>query len=90
MRSTLAAIQIVATLGFMATAPASAQSPSVPRSDTPQSESTGSQDPRSTGSTARPSESLSERLNETGGVIRPPENIAPDMAIRPLTLVPRG
>ena len=58
-------------------------SPQVPRPDTPQSESTGPQDPRSTGSTTRSNESLSERLAETGGVIRPREDVAPDMAIRP-------
>ena len=57
--------------------------PQVPRTDTPQSESTGPQDPRSTGATARPNVPLSDRLNETGGVIRPPQNTTPDMAIRP-------
>ena len=50
---------------------------------TPQSESTGPQDPRSTGSTSPPRETLSERLENTEGVIRPPADIAPDMAIRP-------
>jgi hypothetical protein len=55
----------------------------LPRTDTPQSESTGPQDPRSTGSTTRSNEPLSERLNETGGVIRPHEDVAPDIAIRP-------
>jgi hypothetical protein len=58
-------------------------SPQVPRPDTPQSESTGPQDPRSTGSTTRSNEPLSERLAETDGVIRPREDVAPDMAIRP-------
>ncbi len=50
---------------------------------TPQSESTGPQDPRSTGSMNRPDESLSERLDRSDGVIHPPRGIAPDMAIRP-------
>ena len=80
----LLAISIM-SIGFAATGSALAQTSQqpLPKPDTPQSESTGPQDPRSTGSTARPNQPLSERLNETGGVIRPPENIAPDMAIRP-------
>jgi hypothetical protein len=44
----------------------------------PQAQS-GPQDPRSTQSDARPGESLTERLNRTDGVIRPPDNIAPRM-----------
>jgi hypothetical protein len=28
-------------------------------------------------------ETLSDKLNSTGGVIRPPGEIAPDMAVRP-------
>jgi hypothetical protein len=39
----------------------------------------GVQDPRSTRSDERPGESLSERLNRTDGVIRPPANIVPQM-----------
>ncbi|WP_048708412.1 hypothetical protein [Microvirga massiliensis] len=50
---------------------------------TPRSESTGPQDPRSTGSMNRPDENLSERLDRSDGVIHPPTDIAPDMAIRP-------
>ena len=41
------------------------------------------QDPRSTGAIGGSSESLSEKLDKSGGVIRPPANIAPDMAVRP-------
>jgi len=37
------------------------------------------QDPRSTGLDARPGETLSDRLERTQGVIRPPASIAPDM-----------
>jgi hypothetical protein len=41
------------------------------------------QDPRSTGSVGRSSAPLSEKLNQSDGVIRPPANIAPEMAVRP-------
>ena len=40
------------------------------------------QDPRSTGAIGGSSESLSEKLDKSGGVIRPPANIAPDLAVR--------
>ena len=46
-------------------------------------ESTGPQDPRSTGSVGRSNAPLSDKLDRTDGVIRPPANIAPDMAVRP-------
>jgi hypothetical protein len=52
-------------------------------SETLKSESTGPQDPRSTGSVGRSTAPLSEKLDRTDGVIRPPANIAPDMAVRP-------
>ena len=52
-------------------------------SETLKSESTGPQDPRSTGSVGRSNAPLSDKLESTGGVIRPPANIAPDMAVRP-------
>jgi len=52
-------------------------------SETLRSESTGPQDPRSTGSVGGSSAPLSEKLESTGGVIRPPTDIAPDMAVRP-------
>jgi hypothetical protein len=52
-------------------------------SETLKTESTGPQDPRSTGSVGRSNAPLSDKLESTGGVIRPPANIAPDMAVRP-------
>jgi hypothetical protein len=52
-------------------------------SETLKSESSGQQDPRSTGSVGRSNEPLSEKLDRTDGVIRPPVDIAPDMALRP-------
>jgi hypothetical protein len=52
-------------------------------SETLKSESTGPQDPRSTGSVGRSNEPLSDKLDRTDGVIRPPANIAPDMSVRP-------
>jgi hypothetical protein len=77
-----AGVLLVSLLG---PAPLLAQTspPVLPKTDTPQSESTGPQDPRSTGSTTRSNEPLSERLSESGGVIRPREDVAPDIAIRP-------
>jgi type II secretory pathway pseudopilin PulG len=50
--------------------------------ETLKSESTGPQDPRSTGSVGRSNEPLSEKLDRTDGVIRPPADIAPDMTLR--------
>jgi hypothetical protein len=41
------------------------------------------QDPRSTGATARPGENLSERLERTEGVIRPPTDLNPDSRVKP-------
>jgi len=52
-------------------------------SETLKSESTGPQDPRSTGSVGRSNEPLGDKLDRTDGVIRPPADIAPDMAVRP-------
>jgi hypothetical protein len=52
-------------------------------SETFKTESTGPQDPRSTGSVGRSDAPLSDKLDRTDGVIRPPANIAPDMAVRP-------
>jgi hypothetical protein len=59
-----------------------AQGPPQP-AETLKSESTGPQDPRSTGSVGRSNAPLSDKLERTGGVIRPPADIAPDMAVRP-------
>ena len=74
---------LAALIGMAPPSKAQAPAPGVPPPQTPQSESTGPQDPRSTGSTSRSNQPLSERLESTEGVIRPPENIAPDIAIRP-------
>ncbi|MBD2750627.1 hypothetical protein IC232_28665 [Microvirga sp. BT688] len=52
-------------------------------SETLKTESTGPQDPRSTGSVGSSDAPLSDKLESTGGVIRPPATIAPDMAVRP-------
>jgi len=52
-------------------------------SETLKTESTGPQDPRSTGSVGRSGAPLSDKLESTGGVIRPPPDIAPDLAVRP-------
>jgi hypothetical protein len=52
-------------------------------SETLKTESTGPQDPRSTGSVGSSGAPLSDKLERTGGVIRPPATIAPDMAVRP-------
>jgi hypothetical protein len=65
---------------------AAAQIP-LPSPNTPQADSEGQpdpqQDPRSTGSVGRSSAPLSEKLNQTDGIIRPPAKIAPEMAVRP-------
>ncbi|GEO16973.1 hypothetical protein [Microvirga aerophila] len=52
-------------------------------SETLKSESTGPQDPRSTGPVGRSKEPLSDKLDRTDGVIRPPADIAPEMSVRP-------
>src|SRR5215213_9885600 len=52
-------------------------------SETLKSESTGPQDPRSTGSVGRSTAPLSDKLDRTDGVIRPPADIAPEMSVRP-------
>jgi hypothetical protein len=84
MKALLAAATVVATLvGAGPSVHAQGPAPVLPPPQTPQSESTGPQDPRSTGSTSPSRETLSERLENTEGVIRPPADIAPDMAIRP-------
>jgi hypothetical protein len=56
--------------------------PETPQSDT-QGQPDPRQDPRSTGAIGRSPETLSNKLDSTGGVIRPPADIAPDMAVRP-------
>jgi len=62
--------------------PAQAQNPPQ-TSETLKSESTGPQDPRSTGSVGRSNAPLSDKLDRSGGVIHPPADIAPDMTVRP-------
>ena len=82
MKARIAAGVLLASFTCSPALQAQTSQPALPKPDTPQSESTGPQDPRSTGST-RSNEPLSERLAETGGVIRPREDVAPDIAIRP-------
>ena len=57
-----------------------------PPPNTPQSDIQGrpdpTQDPRSTGAIGESREPLSEKLDKSRGVIRPPANIAPDMTVR--------
>jgi hypothetical protein len=55
-----------------------------PQSSEPlKSKSLSPQDPRSTASVGRPNVPLSDKLDRSDGVIRPPANIAPDIAVRP-------
>ena len=76
----IASVAIAALLASVGTAAAQGE----PRSsETLKTESTGPQDPRSTGSVGRLNAPLSDKLESTGGVIRPPTDIAPDMAVRP-------
>jgi hypothetical protein len=56
--------------------------PNRPRDETTQAPDPR-QDPRSTSATARPGENLSERLERTEGVIRPPSDLNPDVRARP-------
>ncbi|WP_414476209.1 hypothetical protein [Microvirga sp. M2] len=74
----------VAMVSLVAGREQGAQALSQPQpSESLKPESTGPQDPRSTGSVGRSNETLSDKLNRTDGVIRPPANIAPDMTVRP-------
>ncbi len=68
-----------------ALAQGSSQSTQPPILPAPQNNSTipekiAPQEPSSTGSTVGSGETLSEKLNRSDGVIRPPEGIAPDMS----------
>jgi hypothetical protein len=56
--------------------------PDRPRDETAPAPSDPRQDPRSTGATARPGENLSQRLERTEGVIRPPADLNPEMSVR--------
>jgi hypothetical protein len=74
----------VAMAGLAAGLGSQAQAQGQPQtSETLKTESTGPQDPRSTGSVGRSNAPLSEKLDRTDGVIRPPTDIAPDMTVRP-------
>lgn len=78
----LFALTIPATVGIAQTAPVQPSDPSKPGPD--QSPPVDpKQDPRSTTTTARPGETLSERLDRTDGVIKPPTDLNPDMSVRP-------
>ena len=57
-----------------------APAPEIPQSDT-QGQPDPRQDPRSTGAVGQSSQTLSEKLDRTDGVIRPPTDIAPDMSV---------
>ena len=73
-----------AMAGLAASLGSKAQAQGRPQtSETLKSESTGPQDPRSTGSVGRSTAPLSDKLDRTDGVIRPPANIAPEMSVRP-------
>jgi hypothetical protein len=76
-------IAIVALAALIASVEAAAAQDRPQSSETLKSESTGPQDPRSTGSVGRSNEPLSDKLDSTDGVIRPPSDIAPDMSVRP-------
>jgi hypothetical protein len=77
-------IAVIAFAALIATMEAAAAQGQPQTSETLKTESTGPQDPRSTGSVGSSSAPLSDKLESTGGVIRPPTTIAPDMAVRPL------
>jgi hypothetical protein len=76
----IASAALVAVVGSLGMAAAQGQPHT---SETLRTESTGPQDPRSTGSVGRSNEPLGDKLDRTDGVIRPPADIAPDMAVRP-------
>ena len=80
--SCASAVMAILLVG-LSTAPAQTSAPLPPNPQAPRSEGTGPQDPHSTVVTNGSNENLSERLNRSDGVIRPPTDIAPDRAIRP-------
>ncbi len=73
----------VVWLVLASTSPALPQTPPAPARGDTQAQPDPRQDPRSTGAVGASGETLSDKLNSTGGVIRPPGEIAPDMAVRP-------
>jgi hypothetical protein len=76
----IASVAVAAVAGSLEMAAAQGQPHT---SETLRTESTGPQDPRSTSSLSGSGAPLSEKLESTGGVIRPPSDIAPSMAVRP-------
>jgi len=69
------------------TSEGSAAQTALPPPDAPRSDLEGrpdpGQDPRSTGAIGQSGQSLSDKLDISGGVIRPPADIAPEMTVRP-------
>jgi hypothetical protein len=55
--------------------------PDAPKSDI-EGQRDPRQDPRSTGAVGQAPQTLSDKLESTGGVIQPPADIAPDMGAR--------
>jgi len=76
----IALVALAALIASFEAAPAQGQPQ---RSETLKPDSTGPQDPRSTGWVGRSDKPLSDKLDSTGGVIRPPTDIAPEMSVRP-------
>ena len=80
-------IGAAALLALIASIEAAAAQTRLPPPDAPVSDIQGKPDPRqdsrTTGAVGQSNQSLSEKLDSTGGVIRPPANIAPDMTVPP-------
>ena len=76
----IASVAVAAVAGSLEMAAAQGQPHT---SETLRTGSIGPQDPRSTSSVGGSSAPLSEKLESTGGVIRPPRDIFPSMAVRP-------
>jgi hypothetical protein len=83
--SRVSAVAVTAALLTLGDLSAKAQAPAAPP-NRPQSDIEGRPDPRqdsrSTGAVGESPRDLSEKLESTGGVIRPPADIAPDMTVR--------
>ena len=83
----LALVLMAGGLAAEALAQGSSQSTQPPTLPTPQNNATipekiAPEEPSSTGSTAGSGATLSEKLERSDGVIRPPEGISPDMSTR--------
>ena len=77
----IAGVAVAALAGGRAGAAAQTRpAPEIPQSDT-QGQPDPRQDPRSTGAVGQSPQTLSEKLDRTDGVIRPPTDIAPDMSV---------